>query len=120
MQQRIKTGLSFIVLTLIAIGSIAQNHNKAQPVIPRWVSEKGYWVVETNTHYPLDHIVSFYNNNNVLLYKETLKGVKLNPDKRKVKMKLKKVLDSVVMARDKKKDADPLSNKEFALVKSIL
>lgn len=120
MQQRVKKGLSFTVLTFIVIGSIAQNQKKAQSVIPRWVSEKGYWVVKTNNHYPLDHVVSFYNNDNVLLYKETVKGVRLNPDKRKVKTKLKRVLESVVMTWEKKKDPDPFNRQEFALVKSVL
>ena len=62
--------------------------------IPKWYSEKGYWVVESNIHSPLEHIVRFYNNDNVLLYKETLTNTRLNPEKRSVKMKLKKVLES--------------------------
>jgi hypothetical protein len=59
-------------------------------------------VVESNT--PLDHIIRFYNNDNELLHKETLTGIKLNPERRKVKMELKKVLESSVLAWEKKKN----------------
>ena len=37
---------------------------------PEWVSDKGWWVVESNIHTPKKHIVYFYNNDGVLVYKE--------------------------------------------------
>jgi len=120
MKQRIKPLLALIVLTLISIESLAQQQRKTQPSIPRWVPEKGYWVTKTNIHFPLDHLVSFYNNDHVLIYEETLKGVKLNPKKRKLKMKLKKVLEAAVIAWEAKKTPGPLSTEEFGLVKSVL
>lgn len=66
------------------------------PRVPAWVSSKGYWVVESNLNSPLQHVVRFYNNQRQLLYTENLRGVKLDPKQRKVKMKLKKVLESTV------------------------
>lgn len=120
MKQKIKSILSIIVLTLISLGALAQQQRKTQPFIPRWVPEKGYWVIETNIHFPLDHQVSFYNNDHILIYKETLRGVKLNPEKRKVKMKLKKVLEAAVIAWEAKRKPGPLSTEGFGLVKSVL
>lgn len=105
--------LTFI---LISIAATAQNPSSK---IPRWVSDKGYWVAESNIHSPMNHIIWFYNNDNELLYKETLTGVKMNAGKRKVKMKLKKVLESSVLAWEKKKDG-LIPAEELALVKSIL
>jgi hypothetical protein len=118
MKQKFKSVLSLILLALISIGSLAQLQRKAHPEIPKWVSDKGYWVIESNIHTPLDHIVSFYNNDQVLLYKETLNGVKLDPEKRRVKMKLKKLLEAAAFAWEKKKKPEPLSADEFGLVKA--
>ena len=67
----------------------------------------------------MNHIIRFYNNDNELLYKETITGVKMKAGKRKVKMKLKKVLEASVQAWEKKKDG-LLSIEELSLVKSIL
>ena len=87
-----------IACTLISAGLFAQltkvKVEGSRPRVPAWVSEIGYWVVESNTHSPSRHIVLFYNNDNVLMYKETLEGIKLDPQKRRVKMKLKKALEA--------------------------
>lgn len=121
MIQRIKTGLSLIILTLISIGALAQEQRKMPYKFPRWISDKGYWVVETNLHSPLNHLISFYNNDNVLLYKKALTGVKLDPDKRKVKMRLKKELESAIIAWEKKSE-NPVTdkNKKLATTKAAL
>ncbi len=118
MKHKIKSVLSFIILALISVSSLAQLQRK-QPSIPKWASDKGYWMLESNIHTPLDHIVSFYNNDHVLLYKETLSGVKLDPEKRRVKMKLKKLLEAAAFAWEKKKKPEPLSAEEFGLVKAV-
>ena len=87
---------------LLSLGLFAQLHRvksaKVRPRVPAWVSEKGYWVVESNFHTPHSHTVFFYNNENQLMYKETLDGIKLNPEKRKIKMKLKKALETAALA----------------------
>lgn len=67
-------------------------------VVPRWVSEKGYWVVENNINQPKTALVRFYNNENTLVYKEQITGIVLKLNKRRVKMKLKKVLEASVLA----------------------
>lgn len=121
MIQKLKTGLSLIILSLISIGALAQEQRKTTHKFPRWVSDKGYWVVETNLHSPLNHLVSFYNNDNVLLYKKSLTGVKLDPDKRKVKMKLKKELESAIIAWERKNNnPGSVNKKELSRVKPAL
>jgi hypothetical protein len=50
------------------------------------------------------------------VYKETLTEVKLNPEKRKVKMKLKKVLEESVEAWQRSREP----SEELAYVKTIL
>lgn len=103
------------------MGSFAQlipSQQDRRPKFPSWVSDKGYWVVESNIHSPLHHVIRFYNNDNELLYKETLTGIKLDPEKRKVKMKLKKILESTVLAWKKKKDG-LIPGEEMAFVRSV-
>ncbi|MBL7738366.1 MAG: hypothetical protein JNK14_04050 [Chitinophagaceae bacterium] len=114
MKQKTKTWMAVLALTFISLCSFAQDEQ--QTATPRWVSDKGYWVVESNIHAPLNHIIRFYDNNDVLIYKETITGIKLNPAKRKVRMKLKKVLDASVLAWEKNKQ--PEENKDY--VASIL
>jgi hypothetical protein len=64
-----------------------------------WVSDKGYWVVESNRHEPLHACVYFYTNDNTLVYKEIIDGMRLNPRKTDTKMKLKEALETVMTAR---------------------
>jgi hypothetical protein len=102
MMQKVKAGLLLTVLGIISIGTLAQEQRKTPHRFPRWVSEKGFWVVETNLNSPLNHVVSFYNNDKILLYSKSWSGVKLDPTRRKVKMKLKKELESAVVALERK------------------
>jgi hypothetical protein len=86
---------------LIQAGLFAQN--KAQDV-PEWVSDKGWWVVESNIHSPKKHIVYFYNNDGVLVYKEKIDGLRINAAKKATKLQLKKVLETSVLAWEKKQE----------------
>jgi hypothetical protein len=103
MKKQFQTGIALLLFSFFAFSAAAQEE---PATTAKWVSDKGYWVVEGNIHEPLQHTIRFYNNDDVLLYKETLSGVKLNLDKRKVKMKLKKVLESAVIAWEQKKTTE--------------
>lgn len=108
MKQKVTVWMIGMVLGFVSLSSFAQ---ETQNPVPRWVSSKGYWVVESNLHSPLNHTVWFYTNDNVLVYKEVISGIKLNPGKRKVKMKLKKVLEASVLAWEQSKTSE--ENKEY-------
>jgi hypothetical protein len=114
MKQYFKTMMAATVLGFISFSAFAQDE---QPVTPKWVSDKGYWVVESNIKDPLNHVIRFYNNDNVLLYKEAVTGVKLNPEKRAVRMKLKKVLEASVIAWEQKKVTEENKNYVAAILK---
>ena len=109
MKQAIKTGIFVLALILIAFSSFSQEEKKA--AVPKWVSDKGYWVVEGNIHSPREHTVRFYNNDNVQIYKETISGTKINFKRAKVKMKLKQALESAILAWERNKA--PEENKEY-------
>lgn len=106
----------FLIAMLTFAHFIASAQQDKDTHIPKWVSDKGYWVVKGNVNTPLDNTILFYNNDHVLVYKESLTGVKLNPDKRKVKMKLKQVLESSITAWESKSER----GEEMARVRNIL
>jgi hypothetical protein len=92
MKQQIKKWMVAAAL-LFAINASSQNSETAP-----WASSKGYWVIETNTKTPLHHTVRFYTTDDILVYTETLEGIRLNPERRKIKMKLKEALEAAVVA----------------------
>jgi len=114
MKQKIQPFILALIVCLISFSSFAQE--QYQSSLPRWVSDKGYWVLESNIHHPLDHIILFYNNDNTLIYKETVSGVRINPAKKKTRIKLKRALDAALIAWEKNKV--PGENKEY--VSSVL
>ena len=77
--------------------------SQAQSKLPKWLPENGNWMVETNINKPLHCIIYFYTNEGEVIYKETLDGLKLNLEKRKVKMHLKKVLETALVTWNKNK-----------------
>jgi hypothetical protein len=111
MKQYFKTLVVVAVFVLFSLPSFTQEETPENPKTPRWVSDKGYWVVESNTNSPLRYIIWFYNNENLLIYKETIAGVKLNTSKRSVKMKLKKVLEASMLVWEKEKRTE--ENREY-------
>ena len=119
MTYRRRSWIIIAALSLVSMGTFGQfaaPKGGAKPKVPRWVSDKGYWVLESNINSPRNHIIRFYNTDNVLVHKETLAGVKLNAEKTKVKMRLKKILEASVLAWKKRRQG----NEEMPLVKSVL
>ena len=96
MKQLIRTYAAAFSFCLISSSVFAQSDSPMHT--PRWVSDKGYWVAESNIHKPQEQTIWFYNNENVLVYKETLTGGKLNLNRGKVKMQLKRVLEASVQS----------------------
>ncbi len=89
--------LSFFSVTVFAQSEEEATETTVYPT-PKWVSEKGYWVIESNIHTPKLNIIYFYNNDGVLVYKENVDGIVINLKKRSVKMNLKRVLEQSLIA----------------------
>jgi hypothetical protein len=83
---------------LIHVTLLAQDK---KPVPPAWASDKGWWMVESNIHARKQNIVYFYNNDGVLVYRETVEGIRINPAKKRTRMHLKQVLETSVLAWEK-------------------
>jgi hypothetical protein len=110
MKQQLKKWIAVTSCMLFVFAGMAQQNKK----LPGWLPENGYWVVESNLHSPKNHIVRFYTLGNVLIYSEKISGTKLNINQRKVKMKLKEVLELSVSAW--KKNKYPEADKDYLAV----
>jgi hypothetical protein len=106
MKQQLKTWMTATAFVLLASSTSAQTGTKSETA--PWASAKGYWVIETNVKTPLQHMIRFYTNEDILVYTEKIEGIRVNPGRKKIKMKLKEVLEASVVAweRSKKPDAD--------------
>ncbi len=103
-----------VLFSTTSVIAVAQENETAVKATPKWISEKGYWVIESNIKLPKTSVVNFYNNDNVLIYSEKVEGVKLNTERRQTCMRLKKVLDQSLIVWGKMQ----LPNNE-QLVKNI-
>lgn len=104
MKKNWKRFIVIIGLLIVQAAVIAQEEaTVARPTTPRWASEKGYWVVESNIKTPRQYTIRFYNNDQVMVYKEQLQDITLKMEKRKVKMNLKRVLEAAVLAWEKQR-----------------
>src|SRR3982751_1091980 len=66
------------VMAILSISCFAQNKLS-------WVPEKGHWMLVSNIHNKKTITVQFYNEDNALIYEETLNNVRLNPNRKKVR-----------------------------------
>ncbi len=105
MKKTIATTVTVIMLAFITAASFAQEAQEEttmQDPAPNWVSTKGYWVIKSNIKAPTEQTVFYYNNNHVLVYEQTVSGTVLNIKRKKVKMQLKRTLETSVTAWNKK------------------
>jgi hypothetical protein len=91
-----------VITTLLAVAFTSVCYSQSESKHPKWLSEKGYWMIESNVKTPKNNTLYFFNNDNVLVYKEKLEGVKLNINRAKVKMSLKNILEQSVTAWEQK------------------
>jgi hypothetical protein len=100
MKKEIKQMIFASGFSLIAVMGWTQDET---PSTPKWVSDKGYWVVESNINQPQQYTIRFYNNQHELIGRKDLSGIKLNVRKRKTKMMLRESLESSLEAWAKNK-----------------
>lgn len=85
-----------VLLSGLVTAGFAQDVRTAKK--PAWVPDNGYWVVESNIHTPKNSTLYFYNLDNVLVYKETIRGIKIKLQKKRVLKNLKNVLEQSLAA----------------------
>ena len=60
-----------------------------------------YWVVESNVKTPRHSVVHFYNSDNVVMYKETIDGKRVNINRPKTRRRLNDALKQVAQVWQK-------------------
>lgn len=109
-----KSLIAFFSFIIIASAANAQEPGSFKAP---WISDKGYWNTETNIHDPLNHIIRFYTNDGKLFHTEKLSGLKLDIDKRKTKMKLKKALEETIALYSRQESPKQISEYLVAYLK---
>lgn len=103
MKKLIASSLIIMILTGFSFVASAQEEEMQAPVsTPKWLSEAGYWVIENNINTPKSNIIYFYDNDNNLVYKEKLDGVKIKVSRNKTLFRLKGILEQSVTAWQQK------------------
>jgi hypothetical protein len=115
MKKTFKVHALIIRLMIASLSVTAQEEEPAQIAtdIPKYVSDKGYWVVEGNIHNKQEQTIHFYNNDDLKVYQQTITG-RLKLKRRKTLMHIKRMLDTAVVAWEQRK---PLNENLFAATK---
>lgn len=94
----------FLLLAMViaAISFKASAQTESNTKTPKWISDKGYWVLEDNVKGNAFSVINFYNNDNQLVYREKLIGTSLNIHKKKTLLKLKDALETAIVAWNEK------------------
>ena len=74
---------------------------QSESTVPKWMCEKGYWVIQSNLKTPKNATIFFYTPQHELVYKEFVSGKKINIDKLKTRKHLEEVLNQAVTAWQK-------------------
>ncbi len=103
---------SILALTIISCTCFSQLKKKDAKL----VSERGYWMIESNLKTPKASTIYFYTNDNVVIYQESVQGIKVKPNKQKTRIRLKEALEQAITAWEKGKKA----NEDTMLVATAL
>jgi hypothetical protein len=115
MKKILKTVTIITAFTISSSLLYARENKETKIHTPKWVSDKGYWVIESNIKTPDTSIIHFYTNDNTKVYSEKVEGITLNLKKRKTLMGLKKALEASLLAYQQPQLTDNAS-----LVRNIL
>jgi len=74
---------------------------QSKSAVPKWMCEKGYWIIESNLKTPKNATIYFYTPRHELVYKEFISGKKINIEKIKTRKHLEQVLNQAVIAWQK-------------------
>jgi len=111
---------AFLIFLFTGISSVAFSQDQDlvfTPVTPKWISDKGFWQIESNKKTPENSIIYFFNNEGTLVYKERIEGLTINLRKKKVLMTLKKVLEDSVIAWEERHSFDENGKRVVGLFK---
>lgn len=90
---------------MLTLGLTVTGQNRNVKVKP-WVCTNGFWVVESNIKTPLLNKVRFYTGNGLLMEEKEMNGIRLNVKRGKVKIALKQMLETVMLAWEQQRQIE--------------
>ncbi len=90
--------LIIAVCTFLMISSSINAQKK------NYIPAEGFWVLESNVHDKKSTIIRFYTDSSVLIYEETVNNCRLNINRKKNLLDLKKGLEEAMITWNNKKD----------------
>ena len=106
----------FLAVVFICVsGAASAQEETVSGRTPRFVSEKGYWVIKSNVKQPNEAVVYFYNLHHELVYEEEVKNARLNINRRRVKIRLKKALEQAIEVHER----DGSTSKDDKILASV-
>jgi hypothetical protein len=99
--------LASIVVFALLFSSNRTLAASADSTLPRWLSDKGYWMIESKIQSPDTSLVHFFTNEGILVYQEKIEGERLNLRKMRIRMQLKKVLEASLTAYKNREKIQP-------------
>jgi hypothetical protein len=94
-----KTTRILLVCLTFLINSTLKAQAKSES--PKWMCDKGYWVIQSNLKTPKNCIIYFYTIQHELVYKEVVSGKKINIEKTSTRKHLEGVLNQAITAWQK-------------------
>lgn len=88
-----KKTLIFLMCSIF-LGYSLKAQNKSE--VPKWMCEKGYWVIQSNLKTPKSCVIYFYTRQHDLVYKELVSGKKINSEKTSTRKHLEEVLNQSI------------------------
>ena len=96
-----KYTLAVCMMFILTLNISAQSTSSSKS--PKWLSGKGFWVIESNVKSPKNATIFFYNNDKQLVYKELVNNKYINTNRLRVRRKLEVVLVQSIDNWERKK-----------------
>jgi hypothetical protein len=94
-----KTTLILLIFFIFLGNSTLKAQSKSEA--PKWMCEKGYWVILSNVKTPKNCTIYFYTTQHQLVYKEVVSGKRINIEKTSIRKHLEAVLNQAIAAWQK-------------------
>ena len=86
-----------LILSLFIMAFLHTTTLKAQSSnVPKWMCQKGFWVIQGNLNFPKKAVIYFYTNDRELVYKEQVTGKRINVNRLKTRKHLETVLNHAI------------------------
>lgn len=98
-----KYAAALVTAFFVLVSSTVMAQENLWKPLARGQSTNGHWVVEVNKETPEVKLVSFYSKDNSLIYKEEVRGTKINVNKEKTIKRMAQLLNTIAIEWERAK-----------------